>query len=96
MSRQDSDDYRALFNQYQLLVQQLEASQKEVRTIREQADKFQREILLIRSESEVSSTAIIFELGNSKREMAGLNQIIESLRIELENSKQQASEVNFL
>ena len=63
--------------------------------MREQADKFQREILVIRSQSEESSSSAKFELENSKREMVRLNQIIESLRIELESSKKQASEVIF-
>ena len=96
LSRQDSEDYRSLLIQYQLVLQQLEASQKEIRTIREQSEKFQREILVIRSQSESGSSAIKFELESSKREVARLTQIIESLRVELESSKKQASEVNFV
>lgn len=80
-------------SKYQLVVQQLETSQKEIRTIREQSEKFQREILVIRGQSESGSTAIKFELESSKREVARLTQIIEALRGELENSKKQASEV---
>lgn len=90
---QDSDDYRALLSQYQRMVQQLEVSQREIRTIREQSENYQREILVIRNQSESGSAGIKFELESSKREVARLTQIIETLRIELENSKKQSSEV---
>jgi len=89
----DSDDYRALLNQYQLVVQQLETTQKELRTIREQSEKFQREIVVIRNQSESGSSSLKYELESSKREVAHLNQIIESLRIDLENNKKQNSEL---
>ena len=75
------------------MVQQLENSQKELRTIREQSEKFQREILMIKSQSESGSAAIKYELESAKREVAHLTQIIETLRVELETSKKQSSEV---
>lgn len=78
-----------LLSQYQSVIQQLEASRSEIRTIREQNEKFQREILVIRSQSESGSASIKFELENSKREMARYTQIIETLRIELENVKKE-------
>ena len=89
----DSEDYRTLLSQYQLVVQQLDASRQEIRTIREQSDKSQREIYMIKSQTESGSTSIKYELENSKKEVLRLTQFIQSLKIELENVKKENSQV---
>ena len=92
---QDSDEYRALQKQCELLIQQLEASTKlETRTIREQSEKYRSEIYLIKTQSESGSASIRFELESSKNEISRLSKIIESMTIELEKIKRENSEVN--
>lgn len=88
----DSDEYRSLLSQYQLVIQQLDASRQEIRTIREQSDKFQREVLVIKSQTESGSASIKYELENSKKEVLRLTQMIDSLRIEFENVKKENSQ----
>lgn len=83
-----------MLNQYQLVIQQLDASRQETRTIREQSEKFQREILVIKSQSDSGSASIRFELESSKKEVLRLTQTIDALRNELEAVKKQNSEVN--
>lgn len=90
---QDSDDFRTLQKQYELLIQQLEQSKLEVRTIREQSDKYRSEIVLLRSQSESGTASIRFELDSAKAEVTRVNQVIEMLRIELEKVKKENSEV---
>lgn len=90
---QNSDEYRALQSKYDLLVQQLEASKQEIRTIREQSDKYRSEIFVIKSQSESGTASIRFELDSVKSENARLTQIIEALRVELEKIKKENSEV---
>ena len=82
-----------MLSQYQLVVQQLDASRQEMRTIREQSDKFQREILVIKSHTESGSASIKFEFENAKKDVLRLTQLIESLKIELENVKKENSQV---
>lgn len=90
---QDSDDYRSLLQQYELLMQQLEMSQKETRTLKEQVERSRRESLAMTSQRDSASVAIRFELESQKKEVARLTQIIESLRTELESTKQENSQV---
>ena len=93
---QDSDDYRALQKQYELLIQQLEAAKVETRSIREQSEKYRSEIFLIKTQSESGSASIRFELESAKQEITRLNQKIESITIELEKIKKENLQVTYL
>ena len=90
---QDSDDYRSLLKQYERLIQQLEAAKVEIRSVREQSEKYRSEILVIKSSSETGVASIRYELESAKSENARLKQMIEALRIELENTKKENSGV---
>jgi chromosome segregation ATPase len=89
----ESDDYRALQNQYELILQQLEASRTEIRNLRDQSEKYRSEILVIKSSSESGVSSIRYELESAKSENARLTQIVEALRIELEKTKKENSEL---
>ena len=90
---QDSDDYRSLLKQYETLIQQLEGAKNEIRTLREQSEKYRSEFLMIKSSSESGVASIRYELESAKSENARLTQMIEALRIELENTKKENSGV---
>lgn len=92
---QDSDDYRALQKQYELLIQQLEGQQKETRVHRDSNEKSRQEITLLKHQLEGGQAAVRYELESAKAENARLMQIIESLRVELGNIKKENSEVHF-
>jgi hypothetical protein len=79
--------------QYELLIQQLEAAKTEIRTVREQSEKYRSEILVIKSSSESGVASIRYELESAKSENARLTQIVEALRTELENTKKENSQV---
>ena len=93
LSLQDSDDYRSLLKQYELLIQQLEAAKTDIRTLREQSEKYRSEIYVIKSSSENGVASIRYELESAKSENARLTQIVEALRTELENMKKENSQV---
>ena len=91
---QDSEDYRSLLKQYELILQQLEGAKNEIRTLREQSEKYRSEILVIKSSSESGVSSIRYELESAKAENVRLTQIIEALRNELENMKKENSGVH--
>lgn len=95
-SFQASDEYRALLSQYELLIQQLEISQKENRALKESAEKSRRESLAMTSQREASTVTIKYELESQKKEVLRLTQIIESLNGELEKTKKENSQVKLL
>lgn len=80
--------------QYELIIKQLEVTQKENRTLKEQVEKSRRESLAVTTQREAATVSIKYELESQKKEVARLNQIIESLRMELENSRQENSKVH--
>ena len=82
-----------MLKQYELILQQLEQSRTETRTLREQSEKFRSEIILIKSQSDSGTASIRFELESAKSEVNRLNQVIELLRNELEKIKKENSEV---
>lgn len=67
----------------------------EIRSLREQSEKYRSEILVIKSSSESGTATIRFELESAKSENARLTQVIEALRVEIENLKRSNSEVCF-
>lgn len=79
--------------QYELLIQQLDAAKVETRTIREQSEKYRSEILLIKMQSESGSASIRFELDSAKKEIIRLNQMLETITIELEKIKKENAQV---
>lgn len=83
----DSDDYRALLEEYDEIVNQLTAARQETITVREQGEKFRRE-------NTTSTTR--FELESQKREVTRLTQLVENLRTDLEKTKKENSEVRAL
>ena len=93
LSLQESDDYRSLLKQYELVIQQLDAAKMEIRTVREQSEKYRSEMLVLKSSSESGVSSIRYELESAKSEKVRLTQIVESLRIELENTKKENSQV---
>ena len=95
-SIQASDEYRALLSQYELLIQQLEISQKENRALKESAEKSRRESLAMTSQREAASVTIKYELESQKKEVLRLTQIIESLNGELEKTKRENSQVKLI
>ena len=67
--------------------------QKENRTLLEQVEKLRRESLAMTTQREAANVTINFELESQKKEVSRLTQIIESLRLELENTKQEKMKV---
>ena len=90
---QASDEYRALLSQYELLIQQLEVSQRENRALKENAEKSRRESLAMTSQREATTVSIKYELESQKKEVLRLAQIIESLNAELDKTKKENSQV---
>lgn len=74
-------------------MQQLDSAKVEIRTVREQSEKYRSEIFMIKTQSESGTASIRFELESAKSENVRLTQIIEALRGEIEMTKKENSEV---
>ena len=90
---QDSDDYRSLMQQYKLILQQQENLQQENRILMEHLEKLRRESLAMTTQRESATVTIKYELESQKKEVLRLIQIIESLRLELENKQKENMKV---
>lgn len=95
---QESADYRALQQQFSVVLQQLDAARAEAGALREQvaaAQKSQKEVLALREQqTDVGSVALLrFEADFQKREALRLTQVIEELRRELDTSRKNSVQV---
>ena len=90
---QDSDEYRSLQKQYELLIQQLDMIQKEASAYRENAEKSRMEVYMLKSQLEAGTSTIRFELDSAKAENTRLLQVIETLRTELDSIKRENAQV---
>ena len=77
-------------------MQQLESAQKEIRLHRDGAERARKESLLVKSQLDSGTATMRFELDSTKSELVHLKQVIEALRVELETTKKQNSEVRTL
>ena len=90
-------DYRALQQQFSVVIEQLNAARAETSTLREQADasqKSRQEVLLVRDQTDAGSTALLrFEVDFQKREVLRLMQALEDLHREREASRKDSVQV---
>ena len=93
---QDSDDYRSLQKQYEILIQQLEMVHKESSAYRENSEKSRMEVFMLKSQLEAGTSTIRFELDSAKAENTRLQQVIQTLRTELDSVKKENAQVGLL
>ena len=74
-------------------MQQLDSAQQETRAQHENADKSRMEVFMLKSQLDSGAVSIRFELDFARGENERLKQLLEALRIELENTKKENAEV---